>query len=122
VIDSCPALGAGASIRRHAALTSLSLQRGEEARSVNRTFLLTLTHLTKRERQSAATMNEARRCWRAASGNSARMIGMSRAKTGAQDAANSNAFRLPVFAFAGEHPIRAQEVARSITVRPIDLP
>ena len=66
-------------------------------------------------------MNEARRCWRAASGNSARMIGM-RAKTGAQDAASSIAFRLPIFAFAGQHPIRAQEAARSITVRPKDLP
>ena len=45
---------------------------------------------------------------RAASGNSARMIGMSSAKTGAQDAASSNAFRLPVFAFAGQHPILEQ--------------
>ena len=37
-------------------------------------------------------------------------------------AASSNASGLPVFALAGPHPIRVQEVARSISVRPIDLP
>jgi hypothetical protein len=46
---------------------------------------------------------------------------MSRAKKGAQDAAGSNAFRLPVFAFAGQHPIRAQASARSNPMRSIDL-
>ena len=34
---------------------------------------------------------------------------MSRAKTGAQDAASSNAFRLPPFHLGRQHPIRAQE-------------
>ena len=46
----------------------------------------------------------------------------SSAETDAQYAASSNASGLPVFALAGQHPIRAQEAARSITVRPIDLP